>query len=90
MEHATFQHMPCYYPTKLNKICDKTPASPMFFYKVIAFVAICRCIQPWFVSSCRVRCPIGLRSVSDWVAFAVRSGCVRRPIGFRSGDDEVA
>ena len=26
-----------------------------------------------------VRCPIGLRSVSDWIAFAVRSDCVRRP-----------
>ena len=90
MEHATFQHMPCYYPTKLNKICDNTPASPMFFYKVMAFDANSNRVQPWFVSSCRVRCPVGLRPPSGRVASAVRSGCVRRPIGFRSGDDEVA
>ena len=90
MEHASFQHMTCYYPTKLNKICDNTPASHMFFYKVMAFVAISGGIQPLFVSSCRVRCPIGLRPPSDRVASAVRSGCVRCPIGFRSGDGEVA
>jgi len=83
MEHATFQHMPCYYPTKLNKICDNTPASPMFFYKVMAFVAISG-VYPTSV------CVIVSRSVSDRVAFAVRLGCVRRPIGFRSGDDGVA
>ena len=82
MEHATFQHMPCYYPTKLNKICDKTPASPMFFYKVIAFVAISG-VYPALV------CVIVSRSVSDRVASAVQSGCVRRPIGLRSVSDRI-
>ncbi len=82
MEHATFQHMPCYYPTKLNKICDKTPASPMFFYKVMAFVAISG-VYPASV------CVIVSRSVSDRVAFAVRLGCVRRPIGLRSPSDRI-
>ena len=42
------------------------------------------------VRSDRVRCPIGLRSVSDWIAFAVRSDCVRRPIGLRSPSDQIA
>lgn len=28
-------------------------------------------------SSFRVRCPIGLRSESDWIAFGVRLDCVR-------------
>ena len=55
----------------------------MFFYKVIVFVAI-SWVYPALV------CVIVSRSVSDRVAFAVQSGCVRRPIGFRSGDDEVA
>ena len=82
MEHATFQHMPCYYPTKLNKICDKTPASLMFFYKVMAFVAISG-VYPALV------CVIVSRSVSDRVASAVQSGCVRRPIGLRSPSDRI-
>ena len=82
MEHATFQHMPCYYPTKLNKICDKTPASPMFFYKVMAFVAISG-VYPASV------CVIVSRSVSDWVAYAARSDSVRRPIGLRSVSDRI-
>ena len=82
MEHATFQHMPCYYPTKLNKICDNTPASPMFFYKVMAFVAISG-VYPASV------CVIVSRSVSDRVASAVQSGCVRRPIGLRSVSDRI-
>ena len=82
MEHASFQHMPCYYPTKLNKICDKTPASPMFFYKVMAFVAISG-VYPASV------CVIVSRSVSDRVAFAVQSDSVRRPIGLRSVSDRI-
>ena len=49
----------------------------MFFYKVMAFVAISGGIQPLFVSSCRVRRPIGLRPPSDRVAFGVRSDSVR-------------
>ena len=55
----------------------------MFFYKVMAFVAISG-VYPASV------CVIVSRSVSDRVASAVRSGFVRRPIGFRSGDGEVA
>ena len=82
MEHATFQHMPCYYPTKLNKICDNTPASPMFFYKVMAFVAISG-VYPASV------CVIVSRSVSDRVAYGVQSDCVRRPIGLRSVSDRI-
>ena len=82
MEHASFQHMPCYYPTKLNKICDKTPASPMFFYKVMAFVAISG-VYPASV------CVIVSRSVSDRVAFGVRLDSVRRPIGLRSPSDRI-
>ena len=82
MEHASFQHMPCYYPTKLNKICDNTPASPMFFYKVMAFVAISG-VYPALV------CVIVSRSVSNRVAFGVRSDSVRRPIGLRSVSDRI-
>ena len=37
-----------------------------------------------------VRCPIGLRSVSDWIAFAARLDCVRRPIRLRSPSDQIA
>ena len=55
----------------------------MFFYKVMAFVAISG-VYPALV------CVIVSRSVSDRIPFAVQSGCVRRPIGFRSGDDGVA
>ena len=40
------------------------------------------------MSSYRVRCPIGLRSVSDRIASAARSDCVRCPIGLRSVHDE--
>ena len=82
MEHASFQHMPCYYPTKLNKICDNTPASPMFFYKVMAFVAISMA-YPALV------CVIVSRSVSDRVASGVRSDSVRRPIGLRPPSDRI-
>ena len=55
----------------------------MFFYKVIVFVAISG-VYPALV------CVIVSRTVSDRVASAVRSDSVRCPIGFRSGDDEVA
>lgn len=55
----------------------------MFFYKVMAFVAISG-VYPDSV------CVIVSRSVSDRVASAVRSDSVRCPIGFRSGDDGVA
>ena len=55
----------------------------MFFYKVMAFVAISG-VYPALV------CVIVSRSVSDRVAFGVRLDSVRRPIGFRSGDDGVA
>ena len=30
-----------------------------------------------------------LRSVSDWIAFGVRSDSVRRPIGLRTGSDQI-
>ena len=55
----------------------------MFFYKVMAFVAISG-VYPASV------CVIVSRSVSDRVAFGVRSGCVRRPIGLRPPSDRVA
>ena len=55
----------------------------MFFYKVMAFVAISG-VYPASV------CVIVSRSVSDRVPYAARSDSVRRPIGFRSGDDGVA
>ena len=35
-----------------------------------------------------VRCPVGLRSPSDQIAFAVQSDCVRRPIRLRPVYDE--
>lgn len=54
----------------------------MFFYKVMAFVTISG-VYPASV------CVIVSRSVSDWVASAVQSGCVRRPIGFRSVSDRI-
>ena len=31
----------------------------------------------------------GLRTVSDQIAYAARSDCVRGPIGLRSGSDQV-
>ena len=40
------------------------------------------------VVTVRVRRPIRLRPPSDWVASAARLGCVRRPIGLRTGDDD--
>ena len=46
----------------------------MFFYKVMAFVAISG-VYPASV------CVIVSRSVSDWVAFAVRSDSVRVTMG---------
>ena len=55
----------------------------MFFYKVMPFVAISMA-YPALV------CVIVSRSPPDWIASAVQSGCVRYPIGFRSGDDGVA
>lgn len=54
----------------------------MFFYKVMAFVAISG-VYPASV------CVIVSRSVPDRVAFAVRLGCVRRPIGLRSVSDRI-
>ena len=54
----------------------------MFFYKVMAFVAISG-VYPASV------CVIVSRSVSDRVAFAVRLGCVRRPIGLRSVSNRI-
>ena len=54
----------------------------MFFYKVMAFVAISG-VYPALV------CVIVSRSVSDRVASAVRSGCVRCPIGLRSVSDRI-
>ena len=54
----------------------------MFFYKVMAFVAISG-VYPASV------CVIVSRSVFDWVASAVQSGCVRRPIGLRSVSDRI-
>ena len=32
----------------------------------------------------------GLRSGSDWIAFGVRSDCVRSLIRLRSGSDQIA
>ena len=54
----------------------------MFFYKVIAFVAISG-VYPALV------CVIVSRSVSDRVASAVQSDSVRRPIGLRSPSDRI-
>lgn len=54
----------------------------MFFYKVMAFVAI-NGVYPALV------CVIVSRTVSNRVASAVQSGCVRRPIGLRSVSDRI-
>lgn len=54
----------------------------MFFYKVMAFVAISG-VYPASV------CVIVSRSVSDRVAYGVQSDCVRRPIGLRSVSDRI-
>ena len=54
----------------------------MFFYKVMAFVAISR-VYPASV------CVIVSRTVSDRIPYAVQSGCVRRPIGLRSVSDRI-
>ena len=51
------------------------------------YMHLCSAISA-LMSSYRVRCPIGLRSVSDQIASAVRSDCVRCPIGLRSVHDE--
>ena len=54
----------------------------MFFYKVMAFVAISE-VYPASV------CVIVSRSVSDRVASAVQSDSVRRPIRFRTPPDRI-
>ena len=54
----------------------------MFFYKVMAFVAI----SGVYTASV---CVIVSRSVSDRVAFGVRLDSVRRPIGLRSPSDRI-
>ena len=54
----------------------------MFFYKVMAFVAISRA-YPASV------CVIVSRTVSDRIPYAARSGSVRRPIGFRTPPDQI-
>ena len=40
------------------------------------------------VVTVRVRRPIRLRPPPDQIASAARLGCVRRPIGLRTGDDD--
>ena len=45
-------------------------------------------VKPMFLSLYTERRPIGLRSPSDRIAFAVRLDCVRRLIGLRSPSDE--
>ena len=55
----------------------------MFFYKVMAFVAISR-VYPASV------CVIVSRTPPDRIPYAARSDSVRRPIRFRTGDDGVA
>lgn len=63
----------------------------LFDYKVTKnkwkYLHLCSAISA-LKSSYRIRCPIGLRSVSDQIAFAVQLDCVRRPIGLRSVYDE--
>ena len=54
----------------------------MFFYKVIVFVAISG-VYPALV------CVIVSRTVSDRVAYGVRSGYVRCPIGLRPPSDRI-
>ena len=54
----------------------------MFFYKVMAFVAISG-VYPASV------CVIVSRTVSDRVPFAARSDSVRRPIRFRTPSDQI-
>ena len=54
----------------------------MFFYKVMAFVAISG-VYPASV------CVIVSRSVSNRIAFGVRLDSVRRPIGLRSPSDRI-
>ena len=54
----------------------------MFFYKVMAFVAISG-VYPTSV------CVIVSRTVSDRIPYAVRSDSVRRPIGLRSVSDRI-
>ena len=54
----------------------------MFFYKVMAFVAISR-VYPASV------CVIVSRTVSDRVPYAARSDSVRRLIRFRTPPDQI-
>ena len=54
----------------------------MFFYKVMAFVAISR-VYPASV------CVIVSRTPPDRVPFAARSDSVRRLIGFRTPPDQI-
>ena len=54
----------------------------MFFYKVMAFVAISG-VYPALV------CVIVSRPPSNRVASAVQSDCVRRPIGLRPPSDRI-
>ena len=54
----------------------------MFFYKVMAFVAISR-VYPASV------CVIVSRPPPNRIPFGVQSDCVRRPIGLRSPSDRI-
>ena len=54
----------------------------MFFYKVMAFVAISR-VYPVSV------CVIVSRTPPDRIPYAARSDSVRRPIGFRTPPDQI-
>ena len=54
----------------------------MFFYKVMAFVAISR-VYPASV------CVIVSRTPPNRIPYAARSDSVRRPIGLRSVPDQI-
>ena len=54
----------------------------MFFYKVMAFVAISR-VYPASV------CVIVSRTVPDRVPYGARSDSIRRPIRFRTPPDRI-
>lgn len=42
------------------------------------------------MNGCAGRRPIRPRTPSDWIAFAARLDCVRRPLGLRSSNNDFS
>ena len=57
----------------------------VLFFNVNVMYRVCKRLRTPLYSECH---PIGLRSESDWVAYGIRLGGVRNPIGRRTVHDD--